>query len=140
MEDKALQNPSVESNRDDEIDLFDLWDDILQEKLWLLLGFLGCVGLAIAYLLMATPVYETKVVVKPVSANNVVELNVPQLQGIYSKTVEEAFNDARSALLSKEYRRQFYQAFIDEIKLIEGAYDPLLTDSQNFSKFVTSLY
>jgi len=144
-----MQSTGFHASQDDEIDLFDLWDDILQEKLWVFLGFLGCVVLAVAYLFVATPTYETKVVIKPASANNVVELNAPQFtfniasgsdsnpvyKTIYSKTVEEAFADAKAALLSKEYRRQFYYAYIEEIKQVKGAYNPELTDSQNFSKF-----
>lgn len=135
MQEKVNYETNMASPHDDEINLFDLWDDILQEKLWVILGIFGCIGLAVVYLLLATPVYETKVVVKPVSANNLVELNVPQLQGIYSKSVDEAFSDARAALLSKEYRRQFYQTNIEEIKLVKGAYNKNLTEAQNFIYF-----
>ncbi|GAA6134326.1 hypothetical protein NBRC116188_11150 [Oceaniserpentilla sp. 4NH20-0058] len=125
----------VETGREDEIDLFDLWDDILQEKIWVILGFVSCVLFAVVYALTATPIYESKVVIKPASANSVVELNVPQLSGIYSKTVEEAYADARSSLLSKENRRHFYEAFISEIKSINGLYNDELTLYQNFNEF-----
>lgn len=149
-EQKALTESAQESAiRDDEIDLFDLWDDIVEEKIWVFLGFIACVALAGVYLFMATPIYQTQVVVKPASDNSVVELNAPQftyyisahknapqsLQVIYSKTVDEAFVDARSALLSKEYRRTFFEAYLDEIKSIEGVYNPQLSQAQNFSRF-----
>ncbi len=135
-EQKALTESAQESAiRDDEIDLFDLWDDIVEEKIWAFLGFIACVVLAGAYLFVATPIYQTQVVVKPASDNSVVELNAPQLVGIYSKTVDEAFADARSALLSKEYRRTFFEAYLDEIQAIEGVYDSQLSQAQNFSRF-----
>lgn len=136
VEEKAvLGSVGAGSVRDDEINLFDLWDDIVEEKLWVFVGFLGCVVLAALYLFKATEVFQTQVVIKPASANSVVELNVPQLEGIYSKTVDEAFSDARSALLSKEYRRNFYQSYIDEIKTVRGAYNEALTEAQNFAVF-----
>ncbi|MGB3668240.1 MAG: Wzz/FepE/Etk N-terminal domain-containing protein, partial [Bermanella sp.] len=136
IEEKNALNSSLTNEvRDDEIDLFDLWDDIVEEKLWVFLGFFACVVLASIYLLKATEIFQTQVVIKPASANSVVELNVPQLEGIYSKTVEEAFSDARSALLSKEYRRNFYEAYIDEIKSVKGVYNEGLTEAQNFATF-----
>lgn len=136
LEEKNTLNAlAVDSVRDDEIDLFDLWDDIVEEKLWVFIGFFACVVLASIYLLKATEIFQTQVVIKPASANSVVELNVPQLEGIYSKTVDEAFSDARSALLSKEYRRNFYEAYIDEIKAVKGVYDERLTEAQNFAAF-----
>ncbi|NVK37874.1 MAG: hypothetical protein HWE18_08120, partial [Gammaproteobacteria bacterium] len=121
--------------RDDEIDLFDLWDDIVEEKVWAFLGFIACVVLASVYAFTSTPIYQTQVVIKSASDNSVVELNAPQLGGIYSKTVEEAFADARAALLSKEYRRSFFEAYLSEIQSIEGAYDSNLSQSQNFARF-----
>lgn len=135
-EQKALSEASQESLiRDDEIDLFDLWDDIVEEKVWAFLGFIACVVLASVYAFTSTPIYQTQVVIKSASDNSVVELNAPQLGGIYSKTVEEAFADARAALLSKEYRRSFFEAYLSEIQSIEGAYDSNLSQSQNFARF-----
>ena len=144
----VMESPELSSVRDDEIDLFDLWDDIVEEKIWVFVGFFACVLLAALYLFRATEIYQTQLVIKPASANSVVELNAPQfsldlsgmegksqLQVIYSKTVEEAFADARSAMLSKEYRRNFYQAYLDEIKSVDGVYNENLTEAQNFANF-----
>lgn len=119
----------------DEIDLFDLFDDIMENKIWVVLGFVGCLLLAIAYLFVATPVFKTQSVIKSASENDVVELNVPQLEDIYSKTVEEAFNEARSAVLSKETRREFYGLNLDRIRAIEGLYNDEISEGQNFAKF-----
>ncbi|MGK0445748.1 MAG: LPS O-antigen subunit length determinant protein (WzzB/FepE family), partial [Bermanella sp.] len=143
-----LESSDLDSVRDDEIDLFDLLDDIVEEKVWVFIGFFTCVLLAALYLFKATEIYQTQLVIKPASANSVVELNAPQfsldaaggdgksqLQVIYSKTVEEAFADARSAMLSKEYRRNFYQAYLDDIKSVDGVYNENLTEAQNFANF-----
>ena len=64
----------------DEIDLFDLFDDIMANKIWVILGFLGCLLLAGAYLFVATPTYKTQAVIKNASENDLVQLNLPQLQ------------------------------------------------------------
>ncbi|WP_396586926.1 Wzz/FepE/Etk N-terminal domain-containing protein [Bermanella sp. R86510] len=122
-------------NRSDEIDLFDLWDDIVDNKLWVVAGLVGCLLLAALYLVKATPVFETRVVVKPPSENHVLELNQPQLVDIYEKNVEQAYADARSALLSKELRRDFYQANLAKIKELPSLYNENRETGQNFIQF-----
>lgn len=118
----------------DEIDLFDLFDDIMENKIWVMLGFVGCLLLAIAYLFTATPVFKTQSVIKSASENDLVELNVPQLEKIYSKSVGEAFNEARSAVLSKETRREFFEANLDRIKTAR-LYNAEISGGQNFANF-----
>ena len=120
---------------EDEIDLFDLWDDLVSNKIWVAAGLITCILLAAAYLFTAKPVYEVKSVIKPVSEQDLVEINVPQLSGIYSLSVDAAFEHAKRAMLSKEYHRDFYQQNLVEIKAIEGLYNPALTESQNFTGF-----
>ena len=122
-------------NHSDEIDLFDLWDDIMSNKRWLIAGVLSCFSLAVLYLFLAKPVYSVHSVVKPVSERHLVQLNVPQLKDIYELDVEGAFTHVKGALLSTEYRRNFYQEKLDVIKSIKGMYSPDLTESQNFSTF-----
>ncbi len=119
----------------DEIDLFDLFDDIMENKIWVILGFVGCLLLAGAYLFVATPTYKTQAVIKNASENDLVQLNLPQLQKIYSKTVDEAFNDAKGALLSKEMRRSFFEQNLERIKGIPNLYNPQISESQNFANF-----
>jgi len=136
-------------NRSDEIDLFDLWDDIVDNKLWVVAGLVGCLALAGAYLAMATSVFQAQVVTKPASDIHVLELNQPQLKAskiesergviafdaIYSKTVDDAYKDAQKALLSKEYRRTFYELHLEEIKAFNNVYNDQLLLSQNFANF-----
>lgn len=118
----------------DEIDLFDLFDDIMENKIWVVLGFVGCLILAGAYLFVATPVFKTQSVIKSASENDVVELNVPQLEKIYSKTVKQAFDEARSAVLSKETRREFFEENLIRIKEA-GLYSSEISQGQNFANF-----
>ena len=140
-------------NNDDEIDLFDLIDDIWSHKRWVFIGLFATVILAGLYLFNATPVYQTEAKVKSATANDLVEFARPQLQGrseirgkgnstyqkttppIFEMTVDSAFSSAKSALLSTGYRKEFYELKLDEIKAIPDAYNENLTLEQNFSKF-----
>jgi len=122
-------------SHEDEIDLFDLWDDLVSNKIWVLAGLIACVALASAYLYVAKPVYGVRSVIKPVSERDLVEINVPQLSGIYSLGVDAAFEHAKRAMLSTEYHRDFYQQNLVMIKAVEGLYNPILTESQNFTSF-----
>ena len=123
------------NSHDDEIDLFDLWDDIVSHKLVVLAGILFCLSLAIAYLFVAKPVYQVKSVIKPIGEQGLVEINVPQLSGIYSLGVEAAFEHSKRAMLSKESQRLFYHRHLTEIKDLGGLYNPELNEAQNVKVF-----
>jgi chain length determinant protein (polysaccharide antigen chain regulator) len=130
------QSPVIDAGfNDDEIDLFDLWDDLVANKIWVGVGLFACIALAVVYLVMAKPVYEVKSVVKPASERDLVAVNAPELGGVYSLGVDAAFEHAKRALLSKEYHRNFYKQNLLEIKSLKGLYNPLLSESQNFTNF-----
>lgn len=134
--------------RDDEINLFDLLADLNVQKRWVSIPLVTCVVLALIYVSIAKPVYEVKSVVKPAAEKELVELNPPQLKGgvsvidgekvvrdsVFSMDNEEAYEHSKQALLSKEYRKAFYQENIQLIKE-NDLYNDGLTFSQNFSQF-----
>jgi len=123
------------ASHDDEIDLFDLWDDIVSHKLVILVGFAFCLSLAIAYLFVIKPVYQVKSVIKPIGEQGLVEINVPQLNGIYSLGVEAAFEHSKRAMLSKESQSLFYRQHLSEIKSLGDLYNSKLTEAQNVKVF-----
>lgn len=120
---------------DDEIDLFDLIDDIWKHKTWVLVGLLSALMLAGIYLIKATPVYQAESTVKSATANDLMEFSRPQLVGVFSLDVESAFISARSALLSTDYRKEFYELKLDQIKAIPDSYNENFSIEQNFSRF-----
>ena len=122
-------------SNNDEIDLFDLVDDIWSHKLWVILGLLSTVILASAYLFVATPVYKTESVIKSATDKDVTEFLRPQLTNIYTLDVEQAFTAAQAALMSTEYRRDFYRLKLEDIKAVKGAYNEKITPDQNFINF-----
>jgi chain length determinant protein (polysaccharide antigen chain regulator) len=153
--DGVNENPAAQQrfSNDDEIDLFDLIDDVWNQRNWVFLGVFFTLVLAGLYLFKATPVYQAEAKVKLATANDLIEFARPQLQGgdevlrevgdavqkspqpIFEMTVESAFSSATAALLSTGYRKAFYELKLDEIKAIPDAYDENLTLEQNFSNF-----
>ena len=126
---------NVAYTNDDEIDLFDLIDDVWSHKRWVFIGLFTTIILAGLYLFKATPIYQTEAKVKSATANDLIEFSRPQLAEIYTLDVDKAFSSAKAALLSTGYRKEFYILKLDEIKALPGAYDDGLTLEQNFSKF-----
>jgi chain length determinant protein (polysaccharide antigen chain regulator) len=141
------------TNNDDEIDLFDLIDDIWSHKRWVFIGLLATLILAGIYVFKVTPVYQAEAKVKSATANDLIEFSRPQLQGgyeiaedsddefqkftspIFEMTVNSAFSSATAALLSTRYRKEFYELKLDEIKSLPNSYNEKLTLEQNFSNF-----
>ena len=125
----------VAYSNEDEIDLFDLIDDIWSHKRWVFLGLFATVVLAGLYLFKATSVYQTEAKIKSATANDLIEFSRPQLAEIYTLDVGQAFSSARAALLSTGYRKEFYVLNLDKIKAIPDSYNEKLTLEQNFSEF-----
>lgn len=133
----ARMNGSVNDRyeNDDEIDLFDLIDDIWKHKVWVFVGLLSTLMLAGIYLIKATPVYQAEAKVKSTTASDLIEFARPQLTGIYDLDVVRAFDSAKSALLSTGYRKEFYELKLDQIKAVSNSYNEELSLEQNFSNF-----
>ena len=131
---EVMIDKSAYSN-DDEIDLFDLIDDIWTHKRWVFVGLFTTIILAGLYLFKATPVYQAQTKVKSATANDLIEFTKPQLAGVFSFGVGEAFSSARSALLSTVYLKEFYELNLDKIKSTPKAYSEELSIEQNFTKF-----
>jgi chain length determinant protein (polysaccharide antigen chain regulator) len=136
----SQQNSSVISTqqdagfRDDEINLFDLLADLQMQRRWFIVPIIVCFLLALLYISMVKPVYQVKSVVKAVGEGELIELNIPQLEGIYQLDVDGAYLNAKGALLSKEYRRDFYSVRIEKLKELE-LYNENLSLAQNFNGF-----
>ncbi len=154
MTQKTDLNPMQQAGHDahfadDEINLFDLLSDLQLQKRWFLVPLLACFVSALLYVNIAKPVYQVTSVVKAASEKELVELNPPQLKGevllnkggsgkvsidVFSMDVEQAYEQSKQALLSREYRKAFYQESISVIKA-NGLYAEGLTFEQNFDVF-----
>jgi chain length determinant protein (polysaccharide antigen chain regulator) len=151
----------IESRQDDEIDLFDLVDDI-REKWYLVLGyfFVGVV-LAVVYALNASPLYKAELVLREASVSDLLTFNQPGLRTtlqlassdkkdeegnpvelsnkpVFALDSDEAFMGVRAVVRSATARKAFYQEILnsDNPKVKELLYNDELTEEQNFAKFL----
>ena len=99
---------SAENSRyaDDEIDLFELAQSIWQEKITVMLVAFVVTALALAYAVVATPVYEVKAIVKPAPKKDLDELNIA---GLYQLTPDEALTAVGASLESYDTRLGFFR-------------------------------
>ncbi|WP_278929482.1 LPS O-antigen chain length determinant protein WzzB [Pseudomonas qingdaonensis] len=97
--------------RDDEIDLIELIRGLWQQKLLIILTTLVVGGAAVAYALLATPVYEAKVFVQPPSQNDIAHLNYGRGgdSELGMLTVKDVYDVYVRNLQSESLRRRFFQ-------------------------------
>lgn len=99
---------------EDEIDLFELIEGLWKKKLLITTVAVAVIGAALAYALLATPIYEAKVFVQPPSQNDIAPLNygrggeselepftIKDVSGIYLRTLQ-------SESLRREFFRKYY--------------------------------
>lgn len=91
---------------DDEIDLFEIFQDIWREKLLVvIIGFITTL-LAVVYALIATPVFQTSSILKTAQLKDLDELNNT---GVLQLTEKEALNRVGSSLESYDLRLNFFK-------------------------------
>ena len=89
---------------DDEINLLDLWRVLVRQ--WKVICAITGLSVlaAVAYVLLATPVYEAQAVVKPPESKYVEVLNIPDISQISSADIFAKFT---GNLKSSPLRQQF---------------------------------
>lgn len=111
---------------DDEIDLFELAQDLWREKVVVLVVGAVVTLLALIYALVATPVYQTSSVLKPAKTKDLDQLNS---LGVYELTPDSALDRVGAALESYETRLEFFK---NNPALFQPLMRPGRTDEQNF--------
>lgn len=106
-----MSNDRERVTRDDEIDLIELIRGLWQQKLIIILTTLVVGGAAVAYALLATPVYEAKVFVQPPSQNDIAHLNYGRGgdSELVILTVKDVYDVYVRNLQSEYLRRMFFQ-------------------------------
>ena len=152
------------NSRSDEIDLFDLVDDIRDKWYWLV-GFSVIGGiLAVIYALSATPLYRTESIIKDAPGSDLVAFNQPALrttlvlearkesakeegdssgtalsaEPVFELTAEDAFLGARAVIRSVSTRKAFYLDLLQrsDEKLKALIFNQSLTEEQNLALFL----
>lgn len=121
-----LPQPHQSIAQDDEIDLFELAQDLWREKVVVLVIGAVVTLLALIYALVATPVYQTSSVLKPAKIKDLDQLNS---LGVYEMTPGSALNRVGAALESYETRLEFFK---NNPALFQPLMRPGRTDEQNF--------
>jgi chain length determinant protein (polysaccharide antigen chain regulator) len=98
--------------KDDEINLVDLWLVLVRRWQWVAAVMVVVVGVAVAYLLLATPVYEAEAVLLPPEDRHIQALNIPGINEITPETAktvtEKIYQEFIGNLRSGGLRRQFF--------------------------------
>lgn len=108
----TIENNTPQYGRSDQVDLFEFAGDLWQQK-WVILGvtLLFCLC-ALAYVLLATPVYQASVRTIPPSGSDVVPFNVGRSQaGLTELDVEGAYALFQRHLTSRSTRRWFLEEY-----------------------------
>ncbi|TDF81186.1 LPS O-antigen chain length determinant protein WzzB [Pseudomonas sp. H9] len=105
-----MRNES-ERRSHDEIDLFELLEGLWRQKLLIILSTVIVTAGAVAYALLATPIYEAKVVVQPPTQSNIAQLNYGRGgdSGLAVLSVKDVYDVYLRNLLSESLRREFFR-------------------------------
>lgn len=117
-----MRNEHERLSAGDEIDLVELIHGLWQQKLLIILTTLLISGVAVAYALLAKPMYEARVFVQSPSQNDIAHLNYGRGggSGLAMLGVKDVYDTFLRHLQSESLRREFFQT----------VYLPLLSDEQ----------
>ncbi|MEC7545517.1 MAG: Wzz/FepE/Etk N-terminal domain-containing protein [Pseudomonadota bacterium] len=150
----------VSVSHDDDIDIFDLVDDIKDKWYWMLGTMVAGVLLAFVYAFTATPEFKTDAIITDVSPSELLPFNQPVLMStlalsvnsgrdsdspvmmmdvpVFELDTEGAFLGARSVLRSASVRRSFYSKLLlrGDDRITSLVSEDNLTEEQNLAKFL----
>lgn len=117
-----MRNQRERLSGGDEIDLVELVQGVWRQKLWVALVAVPVIGLALAYVMLASPVYEAKIYIRPPSQNDIAQLNYGRGEGtgLAPLSPKDVYNIYLKALLSEAVRDKFFR----------NAFLPTLTESE----------
>lgn len=144
----ATQTPRLtpQDQQDDEIDLFELWDQLIAEKLTIILSAVIVVVLAAGYAFLVTPTFKASSFLMPPLIEDVASIN--QL-GLLVKSEnllkpEDIFNLFKTNLTSKETLKIIFDKY-GETALYDASYEALSKQEQRkrynlkFAIFINAL-
>ena len=107
MEKIHQQSPAYmpEYQPEDEIDLFELWSILWQQKILIVVITLLTMMIAVGYLISTRPVYKAEVFFLPPLQQDIQALN---LQGMQENTVLSVYEQFLNNVQSRQLRHQFY--------------------------------
>lgn len=128
-------DPVVNTNHDDEIDLFDLIDHIREKWYWLIGCILVSFVLAFSYVSTVTPVYQTEIIFRPALDEGLLEFKQPLLESVFSLSGEGAYQQVKNIAQSATAKRDFYLSLVGQKKYQAELFSSELTQEQNIAEF-----
>ena len=106
-----MRNERERLSGSDEIDLFELIGGLWKQKLVIILTAVIVTAVAVAYALLATPIYEAKVIVQPPTQNDIAQLNYGRggNSGLNVFSVKDVYGVYLRNLQSESLRREFFR-------------------------------
>ncbi|MGC3895553.1 LPS O-antigen chain length determinant protein WzzB [Pseudomonas urmiensis] len=106
-----MRNEAERRYGDDEIDLFELVEGLWRQKVLIILTTAIVTTAAVAYALLATPIYEAKVIVQPPTQNDIAQLNYGRGSdsGLNVISVKDVYGIYLRNLQSESLRREFFR-------------------------------
>lgn len=140
------------NNATEEIDLFELVDDLKQGWFWWVGSLVAFAVLALFYVYLASPVYQVTTEIKEVTDAELLQINQPKLKAVFFKTAagpnkndvflssKDAFDRPRSVLRSSNALKLYFEHLIasDDGKIKAAIAKASLTQEQNFLRFSES--
>ncbi len=150
--DSKLKTQAADSINDDEIDLFELWNGLVAEKLTILASFVVTVLLAIVYAFSVTPVYQSETYLLPPPAEKVLPMNELAVvlntntntntnTSVNTNTPESVFNQFQTNLESRQTLKVIFDkyhllnSYHPDIDQLSGI-DRIKAEKKAFSEFI----
>lgn len=108
------ENPEINNFQDDEIDLFELWQGLQEERNTIIGTVLAIVLVALIYVFNVTPVYKSEVYLLPPTVENVLPMNELAIvlnTNTNTNTPETVFNDFQRKLNSRQVLRTIFNKY-----------------------------
>lgn len=114
-----MRNERERPSGGDEIDLVELVQGVWRQKLWMVLVAVMVVGLGLSYVMLAAPVYEAKLYIRPPSQNEIAQLNFGRGDGtgLPPLSAKDVYSIYLRSLQSEAVRDKFFRnAFLPTLK------------------------
>ncbi len=147
--DSRLKAQPVDNINNDEIDLFELWDGLMTEKLTIFVSFVVTILLAAIYAFNVTPVYQAESYILPPAEEKVLPMNELAIvlstggsmrASVNINTAESVFNLFQRNLGSRQTLRAIFDkyhlinTYLPDIDLLSGA-DRVEAEKVAFAEF-----
>lgn len=106
-----MRNERERLSGDDEVDLVRLIEELWSQKILIGLSIVIVTACAVSYALLATPIYEARVIVQPPSQNDIAQLNYGRGgdSGLGMLSTKDVYGIYQQNLQSEALRRDFFR-------------------------------